>query len=837
MTRAGAMALGLVVAAMLAGVLALGAAEDAVRGSDPFFAVDVEVTVWRALDGGHLYVGAREARDPWRRHPAALDLSATSASGRFQRSRIVRLTVPLTGRGEVAVEAVVWRSVADPARLHLSVRPEGGRWRTVNEPLAMRTYEPHEEERYERADAVRVAIRFRDPPPGASVAGPLTVFTADAGESWTDAGGWGQARDVYVLDIAADRYWRALTWQGEVATAGAGLVVWDERQVRRVGLNGRVGAILHEGEGISEVAVSPDGAKVAVMKEDGALTVLAAATGETLLRVEGQTELAALLPDASARTFSLEGWNAASGRLAVAANALTGEVRTGIFTLDGALRLLPPNAGNLSPDFRHAIRPHGDVCRYSWGDWSGFDVIETESARTVRTVLAPEGKSIALRGIWHGSSWYEIVGRWLGWWADPGRYAWYEVVYNHCQAARAERAPEDGAVDAATVYIPLLDVSVNSIPLWEDDAGDVPVEGIPAILDVATGATERPAPAEWYRLRMDAARLLARGCVGHSAQSCSLLHEGRPVWKNGAVRAVGVVEPAEELALFGVRLLESPRPAPDPPAPPPRSEWAGPLLAWSGDGGYEIVANADGGERYLPVRRVMVYDEGTGRSWRAFDYRYRDEEPAVWPARGGFIVRVGGTVRYVTPDGLSRLLLAEDRDIRAVHVSPSGENVIVSFRTAPSIVRPVIAPPIDVTLALFTLPSGEEILRVDSGEPRFDGYLRDLRQHWSEDGHHQAFEPPDGFSLLGWSADETAFSVAMGYRYHPWGTFNRDGEFTPAHPKAEYAAPSESPASERASVSCPDDDADLIQLCSVLLDGVAVGEGRWAEAIGFVTLD
>lgn len=391
-------------------------------------------------------------------------------------------------------------------------------------------------------------------------------------------------------------------------------------------------------------------------------------------------------------------------------------------------------------------------------------MIETESARIVRTVLATEGKSIALRGDLH--AWERDGWRWRGWWADPGRYAWYEV-YSRCPAAQTKRAPEDGAVAASTTYFPILDIPVGLIPLWEEDAGDVFVEGTPAIIDIASGATERPAPAEWYRLRMDAARLLARGCTGHSAQSCSLVYEGRPVWKNGAVEAIGVIDLAEPLALLGVGLLDSPRPSPDPPVSPPRSEWAGPLLAWSGDGGYEVVADADGGERYLPVRRVMVYDEGTGRSWRAFDYRYRDEEPAVWPARDGFVVRVGGTVRYVTPDGLSRLLLAEDRDIRAVHVSPSGGNVIVTFRTAPSIVRPVIAPPIDVTLALFTLPSGEEILRVDSGEPRFDRYLQDLRQHWSEDGYHQAFEPPDGFSLLGWSADETAFSVAMGYRYHP----------------------------------------------------------------------
>ena len=450
-------------------------------------------------------------------------------------------------------------------------------------------------------------------------------------------------------------------------------------------------------------------------------------------------------------------------------------------------------------------------------------MIEVENARIVRTVLAPEGKPIALR---------DDAYQWLGWWADPGRYAWHEASFG-CWPARAERAPADGGVAASTIYFSILDVPLSSIPLWEEDAGDLFVEGVPGILDVASGATERPAPAEWYRLRMDAARLLARGCTGHSAQSCSLVYEGRPVWKNGPVEAVGVVELAEPLTLFGVRPLDSPRPSPDPPAPPPRSEWAGPLLAWSGDGGYEVVADADGGERYLPVRRVMVYDEGTGRSWRAFDYRYRDEEPAVWPARDGFVVRVGGTVRYVTPDGQARLLLAEDRDILAIHVSPGGGNVIVSFRTAPTIVTPALAPPIDVTLALFALPSGEESLRVDSGEPRFDGYLRDLRQHWSEPGYHQSFAAPEGFSLLGWSADETAFSVAIGYRYRgePWGEFDLNGEFTPAHPDAERPPPPEAPASERAGVSC------LYVRCSVLLDGEVVGEGRWAEVIGFVTLD
>ncbi len=811
-------ALGLAVA-MLAGVLAGGAA----TASTPFFGRDVEVTVWRALDGGELYVGAREAGGLWRRHPAALDMSATSASGRFHRSQAVSLTVPVTGFGEVVVEAVVWRSVADPSRLHLSVRREGRgeRWRTVNEPLAMRAYEPHEWQRYERADAVTVLVAFRDQLPDASVAGPLAVFTVESGEAWTDEDGFGRARDVYVLDTATDRYWRAFAYRSAspdgVLTAGARLIVWGEREVRRIRLEGWAEAALLESENIRQVEVSPDGAKVAVMEENGALTVLDVATGETLLRVESRTELAMLLPDAPERGFSLEGWNAASDRLAVAVNAPMGESRTGIFTLDGALRLLPPNAGDLSPDFRHAIQPHGAGCRWAWITWPGFDVIETESGRTVRTVTAPEGRFIALRDDTYQPGW-----QWLGWWAAPDHYAWYETP-SGCSAA-TERASEEGAVAASTIYIVSLDIPISAIPLWEEDAGDALVVGSPVILDIASGETERPAPAGWHRLRMDAARLHTRGC-GHSAPSCNLIYEGRPVW-NGPVEAVGVIELAEPLALFGAGLLDSPRPSPDPPAPPPPSEWAGPLLAWSEDGGYEIVVDADAGrERFLPIRRVMVYDEGTGRSWRAFDYRYRDEEPAVWPAHGGFVIRVGGTVRYVTPGGQSRLLLAEDRDNLGIHVSPSGGKVIVSFRTAR---------PIDVTLALFALPSGEEILRVDSSEPRFEDHLRDMRLLWTTPGDHQSFAPPEAFVLLDWNADETAFIVAIGYGEETWGAFNLDGAFTPFPPDAEFGPPfaTLTPASGRASVRC-----DAEGWCAVLLDGEAVGEGRWAEAIGFVALD
>ena len=820
MTRAWTAALGLAVA-MLAGVLAPGAA----TGGVPYVGVDVEVTVWRALDDdGDLYVGARDARGLWRRHPAALDMSATSPSGRFHRSEAVSLTVPLAGFGEVVVEAVVWRSVADPSRLHLSVRREGRgeRWRTANEPLAMRAYEPTEWQRYERADPVYVEFAFFDPLPHASVAGPLAVFTAESGNAWSDADGWGVAESVYVLDTGTGKYWRAFDywrdypyqyWPGGVATAGDRLIAWDERQVRRVWLDGWSRTVLYEGEDIREVEVSPDGMKVAVMEEDGALTVLATATGEALLRVESQTELTALLPDAPERSFYLEGWNAASDRIAVAASR-EGDRHTGILTLDGALHLLPPNTSHLSPDFRHTIRPrtiagHG---YFGWA-WSGFDVIESASGRTVHSVTVTRDR---------------LVLSWR-WQPDANRYAWFEMgryVPDICGYDLRERPSEEGDVAAATTcgWSP-WEVTIREAMRWEGE-GETSAVG-PRVLDVASGAIGQPTRDEWYGLRTEGVRLATQGsCWNYSAQTCGLFLEGRPVW-NGRVEAVGVIELAEPLALFDATLLDSPR-LPDPPAPPAHAEMIGPLFAWSIAGGYERTVDTAGNERFQPVRRVMVRNEGTGRSWRVLDYPLAGE---IWPAHGGFVVQSGNAIRFVTPDGQARTLLVDDR-IRdpdssvSIHVSPSGGKIIASLDKWD---EP------DVTLVVLAPSTGEELLRIESSNPRFEEILREWRDFWDE--LYRAVVAPPAFAPLAWNADETAFSVAVGWR-RPGAVFNLDGEFTPLSPDAEFGSPAESlaPAAERASVRCPD-HADPIQWCAVLLDGEVMGEGRWADAIGFVALD
>ena len=96
------------------------------------------------------------------------------------------------------------------------------------------------------------------------------------------------------------------------------------------------------------------------------------------------------------------------------------------------------------------------------------------------------------------------------------------------------------------------------------------------------------------------------------------------------------------------------------------------------------------------------------------------------------------------------------------------------------------------------------------------------------------FGPSRAFAPLSWNYEETAFSVAVGWD-KPGGVFHLTGEFTPFD--AEFgpiALPGPPPA--HADVRCPD-NTDPIQWCAVLLHGEVVGEGRWAEAIGFVALE
>ena len=107
----------------------------------------------------------------------------------------------------------------------------------------------------------------------------------------------------------------------------------------------------------------------------------------------------------------------------------------------------------------------------------------------------------------------------------------------------------------------------------------------------------------------------------------------------------------------------------------------GPLLVISERVGAEQAS--DDGE--IEVRRVSLYDVGTGKYWSAFDYR--NERPggdhvgrsAVRPAGTSLIVWSMEQVARVALTGHTEAVLFEHAEIRAVKVSPDGTKVAILY--------------------------------------------------------------------------------------------------------------------------------------------------------------
>ena len=578
----------------------------------------------------------------------------------------------------------------------------------------------------------------------------LAVFSTLVSEAYREEG-WEWARRVYVIDIGTGTYWRAFDylyeWATRLLTANGSIVFADGERVRRFAPDGRDETTLYEGEAIRELSVSPDGAKVAFTDANDVL-VLDVGSGERLLRAGRDAELAALLPDAPDATFSIERWNDASDAIAITASDGGTRNRTGILALDGDLQVLPRNRQTLAPDFRHAIRVHRDTTGY--GVVSGFDVIELESGRTVWTVPVDADTFII---------------PWPAWQFGPDRFSWFEMSRkigdSPCRYDLTARLREAGNVTAAHTCIGPISIAYGDIAEWEEGFdGESAVVG-PRILDIASGAVREPARDEWRRMRADATRLSTRGFCGfrQGGAACGLLYEGRPIWTGPDLEAIGIIESDEPFAPRGVEVRAAPRPsAPQPP--PARAEMAGPLLVWSEAGGHEAETGEGGAERFHALRRVMVHDAGTGRSWRAFDYRYPPPDYAyihpavqVQAARAGFTVWAedgwnAGSVRYVSLDGRETTLV-EHPAIRGVLLSPSGERAVV--RTG--------AEDMEGALLILDLPSGRLHRRIDLSVLRARSLFPD---EWRGEGEFRLDLIP-----ARWSEDETRISV-VAIRYPDW---------------------------------------------------------------------
>ena len=151
--------------AALAGLIVLGAALAPASARDGV-AATVEAAVWRSVaDPALLYLSTRAEGGRWRTGNEPLDMSASGEAGRFQRSNAVAVAVPLTDGGAATVEVAVWRSVADPALLYLGTRAEGGSWRRGSEPLDLSVAGPSGRFRRSAVVAVRVPLPFIAPRP------------------------------------------------------------------------------------------------------------------------------------------------------------------------------------------------------------------------------------------------------------------------------------------------------------------------------------------------------------------------------------------------------------------------------------------------------------------------------------------------------------------------------------------------------------------------------------------------------------------------------------------------------------------------------------------------
>ncbi len=115
------------------------------------------MAVWRSLaNPADLYLSTRPEDGRWARTSTPLDMSALHASGHYHLSTPVQVEVFIPGAGTVAVDVTVWRSVTHPTILYLSTRPAGGLWRTESTALDMSALDASG--RFHQSNAVPVAV-------------------------------------------------------------------------------------------------------------------------------------------------------------------------------------------------------------------------------------------------------------------------------------------------------------------------------------------------------------------------------------------------------------------------------------------------------------------------------------------------------------------------------------------------------------------------------------------------------------------------------------------------------------------------------------------------------
>ena len=623
--------------------------------------------------------------------------------------------------------------------------------------------------------------------PAVPVVGPLLVISerVDAEENTGDQEET-EIRRVSIYDVGTDKYWSAFDYRNrrprenstglsEVQLAGTHLIVWSMGQVHRVALSGHPEAVLVEHAEIRAVKVSPDGTNVAVLYgQPGTLLVLNIVTGGELLRVASDDPaLKALRDNWSIERLQMGEWHGDGTALSVTATDY-GTTLTVIVGLDGSVRVLPEDWWSLSSDLRYAIRV-GEVISAVPGS-------------------APLGHQF-------------IRDRWDVFDVETGRLLW--TLGDESGIQRSDHVPTWlGGSRYLGFHLPSIGGRV---------------------LDTATGEIGSLTPAIKETLR---GPVLSNCYTRLNGDPCTVQYNGRIVWEGagGWTRYWGRIELPDAATLPGILVLHAERyRLPDFPGPPPRDAIVGPLLV------YEIGMNRESSSDQ--VRRVIVYDAGTGSNWALFDYSdratyWRWRTPPVQAAHGGLVSAANRerALIYITPDGQASTLSTDLVERMGFQVSPDGRKVVARASHSYEVL-------------VFDLLSGDQLLRIDHD---------DLIAAWEE--NLPADRAPHGSCVenfwktcyvaglnapLAWRFDSETILIRVGisgsedFGWIGAGTVTLDGEIEFLNSK-DHPDPLEPTSAPRGRIDCSDNPADP---CRILLDGGVVGEGRWPAIIGVVDLD
>ena len=486
----------------------------------------------------------------------------------------------------------------------------------------------------------------------AEVAGPLLVLSQFVSATVEPANRTVETRRVILYDIGLDRYWVASEYRDDRSRANR-----DRPAVQPAGTTLMVWS---EGQ-LSRLAL--DGAVEAVLLEDAALRdVLVSPDGAkvavlldrpgVLLVLDGTSGEERLRVDAthpslgasSERPLELNGWHADGNAVGVSSGW-----QRAIVALDGAIRVLP-NYPEISPDLRFALR-FGTFVRgrnRHEAAWSSIDVLDTTTGRVLWTISDEQG-----------------VTRPTEW------------------------------MDRITTF-------------WLPNSGEPVFHLIstgPVILDTQTGEMR---PMTEGTRRRERGRLESSCGADYRDTACDVRYDGRVVWEaaGGWTQYLGLIEVPDDFEVQSVAPVPVAREI-APPPPPARDEIVGPLLAYEVHGDYEYVSDGVGGFRSRPTRRVIVYDEGSERSWSLFndadEVQLADGGVVLW---NNSLVSPRSALSYVTADGRVDALLDWVRPGN-FRVSPDGRNVLVQFyggSTGPA------------RIEVLALPSGDQVLRLETAE-------------------------------------------------------------------------------------------------------------------------